>query len=64
MAHGFVLCCVPEHQPFSLSGQRSVTLSTILFVSAGKYGGVVVYVFSSVKRKHLPQPAPYEVLLP
>lgn len=45
-------------------GHKSVTLMTTLFVSGGKKGGLDRNVFSNVRLKHLPQPGPYEVLLP
>jgi hypothetical protein len=64
ITYGLVLLGVPEHHPAWDSGQRSVTLTTMLFVTAGKNGGVGVYVFKSVRRKHLPQPGPYAALLP
>lgn len=56
--YGFSLVCVPEHQPCSDNGHRSVTLMTMLFVAVGKNGGVGMYVFNSVRTKHLPQPGP------
>lgn len=49
---------VPEHQPVSDKGQRSVTLTTIDFVTEGWKGGVAITGFNKVRLKHLPQAGP------
>ena len=56
--YGFVLFAVPEHQPFSLNGHKSVTFTTMLGWVLGKKGGEAVYEFSKVSLKHFPQPGP------
>jgi hypothetical protein len=55
---GLGLFSVAEHQPSAERGHRSVTFTTMDFVTGGKNGGDDMNVFNSVKLKHFPQPGP------